>query len=755
MYGLDSRFIRCLLLFWAVSATSASAEDPGYRGSESCRPCHPGAFQAWRGSDHDRAMMPVNEPDAILGDFSDVRAEFGNVKVRFFRDDGVYRMTIAEADGTERTVDVLHAFGVDPLQQYLVSTGKGRLQALSWAWDSRPREAGGQRWISLHTEGEVPPGDLLHWEGPAFRWNQMCADCHSTALRKQYRAETDDYQTSFAEIDVGCEACHGPGAEHIEWAQEGGADGPRGLFATLIGRGTWEAPAAGPQQVRAAERAHGGVAEIEVCAPCHARRSVIGDPIAAHGRFLDAYRPEFLEEGLYQADGQILDEVYVYGSFLQSRMFAAGVTCSDCHDPHSLELRAQGNQLCVGCHNEKVFDVEAHHFHEPGSAGAQCISCHMPERTYMKVDGRRDHGFRVPQPRLANDLGTSLVCLDCHSDRDARWAEKQLAARGKPSRPGRAFPRAFAASRAGDPGAARLLSRVVAQPAESGIARGTAAMLLGRHPGPATAESLRLAAADADPLVRLGAASALSSLPEPERWALGRSLLSDSRLAVRIEAGRALAASPTSQLSVADRRALREAVAAYVEAQRLQADWPQSHVNLGVLASRQGKLPEARVHYEQALRIGPDFVPGYVNLADTLRQQKKETEASAVLEQGLVRFPDHPDLRHAYGLSLVRQGKRDLALTELRQAAAADPVNARYAYVYAVALHSAGKTGAARSVLQESLLRRPADPTLLPLALSLSLQQDDRASAREYARQLLAVDPQNAQVAELVRQLED
>ncbi len=752
---LDFRQIPLWLVFLFAGGLSAAASEPGYVGSESCRPCHAEAFAAWQGSDHDRAMMPASEPGAILGDFSGVRADFGDLRARFFQENGVHRVEIVETDGTRRTVDVVHAFGVDPLQQYLVRTGKGRLQALTLAWDSRPAKSGGQRWITLQADGEVPPGDLLHWEGAGFRWNQMCADCHSTAVRKQYDPEEDLYGTTFAEIDVGCEACHGPGAAHLGWARKGAAEGPRGLFEKLIGRGTWTPHPDGPRRVGPSQAPGAGVPEIQVCAPCHARRSLIADPVAAHGRFLDGYRPEFLTEGLYQLDGQILDEVYVYGSFLQSRMFAAGVSCSDCHEPHSLKLRADGNALCVNCHNQQVFDAESHHFHEMGSAGAQCVSCHMPERTYMKVDGRRDHSFRVPQPQLSHELGTSLVCLDCHTDRDAPWAERELLARGKQPRAPADFPRAFAASRKGDPRAATLLAGVLAQPAESGIARGTAAMLLGRHPGPVALAGLQRAAVDTDPLVRLGAAASLDSLADPARLNLGRSLLVDPRLAVRIEAGRALADLSPADLVAADRRALGEAVAAYEEAQRLQADWPQAHVNLGVLAARQGRLADARGHYEQAIRVGPDFVPGYVNLADTLRQQQDEMAAAQALEAGLQRAPGDPDLRHALGLSLVRQGDPGRALVELRQAANGAPGNARYAYVYAVALHSGGQTDAALGVLQNGLLRHPADAALVSLALSLSLQRNDRSAARVYARQMLALDPQNAQVAQLLGQLED
>lgn len=747
-----------LILFLLVLGRPAGAA-PQFVGAASCLPCHEAAYDAWRGSDHDRAMLEVAREGAVLGDFSGVKVVSGRVSAHFFRREGGYFAEIKEADGSSGVHEIVHTFGTRPLQQYLVRGERGALQTLTFAWDSRPADEGGQRWFSLQEEGEVEPGDPVHWASPAYRWNRMCVDCHSTGVERGYDSATDSYATVFKEVNVACEACHGPAADHLRWASqpaaERGAD--PGFALRLRGRGTWHRDSeAGEAKVASRvpqARDSGATPEIEVCAPCHARRSEISDPHASHGRFLDAHTPELLADGLYFADGQIRDEVYVWGSFVQSRMFAAGVTCSDCHDPHSLQLRAEGNALCGNCHAESAYDTAEHHFHPAGSSGAQCVSCHMPARTYMVVDPRRDHGFRVPRADLAVELGVPLPCLDCHTDRDAAWAATILDARGADPARGPSFPRALAAARAGTPGSAARLAEVVADSDEPGIARATALALLGAFPGPELEAAAARGARDRDALVRLAAASTLESLPPAVRLKIGLPLLGDATRSVRIEAARALADVPAARLAATDREALAASLAEYREAQTRNADWPEAHVNLGLLAQRQGDAGAARVHYEKAVELGPDFLPGYANLADTLRALGAEGRAEAVLRQGLSRHPESADLRHALGLALVRQQRSDEALAELAAAAAAAPANPHYAWVHAIALNSAGDADGARKAVTAALVGHQQNPALLELALSLSLERGDRASAAAYAERLALLQPENPRWTHLRRQL--
>ncbi|MEL7046484.1 MAG: multiheme c-type cytochrome, partial [Pseudomonadota bacterium] len=396
----------------------------GYIGSDACAACHADAARAWRGSHHDLAMQRPR-PETVLGDFENARFEHFDSVTEFHRRDDRYVVRTEGPDGQRRDYDVAYVFGVYPLQQYLLPLEGGRLQALSVAWDSRPDSEGGQRWFHLYGDEPISHDDPLHWTGPYQNWNTRCAECHSTDLHKAYDAGTNSFATIYAEEDVGCEACHGPGARHRELVEAGRGSETEfaGLKLDLAARGEWLFDDDSPIARRAAMSP--AQTQIDTCGRCHARRSTLG--AYEHNRPLaDTHRLALLGSPLYHHDGQILDEVYVYGSFVQSAMHQAGVVCSNCHEPHSNELRAPGNGVCAQCHRPDVFDRVEHHHHEVGSRAAQCVSCHMPSRTYMGVDDRRDHSMRVPRPDISAMTGTPNACNDCHRDETATWAVRTL-----------------------------------------------------------------------------------------------------------------------------------------------------------------------------------------------------------------------------------------------------------------------------------------------------------------------------------------
>ncbi|MCB1237299.1 MAG: hypothetical protein KDM91_19705, partial [Verrucomicrobiae bacterium] len=410
-----------------------------HTGAESCRECHPRPFADWLQSDHHRAMQPAT-PDTVLGDFGGVEFEHFGHRTRFYRKDDEFRVN-TEGPGGERTdYRIDYTFGFYPLQQYLIAFPGGRYQALQICWDSRPAGEGGQRWYHLYPDEEVPPDDVLHWTKLHFNWNYMCADCHSTDLRKNFDADTKTYATAWSEMNVSCEACHGPGSEHIAWAQAraAGAGSPapsdaetadlaawlegKGLAVTLSEPelGAWFVDPATGQPKRTVPLK--STVQVETCARCHAHRQLLETSFVAGQPFHDTHAPSILSAELYEPDGQIKEEVYVYGSFVQSKMFHRGVRCTDCHHPHTMKTLATGNALCVRCHLPAKYDSPAHHFHQPESAGAQCVDCHMPTKNYMVVDARRDHSIRIPRPDLSKKLGTPNACNQCHTDKDVDWA---------------------------------------------------------------------------------------------------------------------------------------------------------------------------------------------------------------------------------------------------------------------------------------------------------------------------------------------
>ena len=590
---------------------------------------------------------------------------------------------------------MLYTFGISPLQQYLIAMPGGRLQALSIAWDTRPKEQGGQRWFHLYPGQAIKAGDRLHWTGIDQNWNFQCADCHSTHLQKRYDSKTNVFSTTWSEINVACEACHGPGSRHLDWARQKGNwrhIGNKGLEAPLDERHgvSWSRAAGAATATRSTARTTSR--EIDTCARCHARRGQLTDEITPGHPLADGYRPALLEEGLYWADGQMRDEVYNYGSFLQSRMYAMGVTCGDCHDPHTLQLRAPGNLVCAQCHDAAKYDAPGHSHHASGTPGAQCAACHMPTTTYMQVDARHDHSLRIPRPDRTISMGVPNACNQCHRDRDAAWAAARIRSWTPLPAPGhQGFAEALYAAERSASGAADLLRAVVSDPQQPAIARASAVALLSRYPGPASGDLLHAALRDASPLVRGASVEALSGEPPEQRsrWLLP--LADDPVRAVRIEVAQALAGITLTEASAAERDALARATADYLAAQQFNADRPEAHSNLGLYYARIGQQQQAQAEFERALAIDPGFVPAAVNLADLYRARGEETHAESVLRAALPASHDDASLHYALGLSLARQQRMPEALAQLQQAAKLGPADPRYAYVYGVALHSAGR----------------------------------------------------------------
>ena len=646
-------------------------------------------------------------------------------------------------DGALREYRIAYTFGVEPLQQYLIEFPRGRYQALSIAWDSRPRAAGGQRWLHLYPGEAIHHGDTLHWTGLLQNWNYMCADCHSTNLQRNYRLAEDRFDTTWTDVSVSCEACHGPGSRHVQWAQAPtGGDARRGLVVSLRDApGNRWTLAPGETIARRAQPLASHV-EIETCGRCHARRAPIGGDLLPGQPLEQAYRVNLLESPRYHADGQIRDEVYEYGSFLQSRMYRAGVTCSNCHDPHSARLRAEGNQLCGRCHLPAKYDGPQHSFHPAGTEADRCVSCHMPRRIYMVVDGRRDHSFRVPRPDLSRTLGTPNACNDCHAERTSAWAAQAVARwYGPDRRAGWHYAEAIHAGQSWRADAAGQLARAAQDPTVPAIARATVLTLMPRAPGPDASRAVEASLADGDPLVRRAAASALSILEPRRRVGLGVSLLADPIRSVRFEALLALLDVPRAHLTDEQRAAFDRVVAEYRHGQALNADRPEAHLNLGALEARLGRTDAAELEYRTALRLQPAFTPAYVNLADLYRQQGQEDKVMQTLEAARKVDPSNGDVYEGLGLSLVRQKRLAEALPLLAKAADLRRDAPRYAYVYGVALHEAGQTRRALDVLQRAHERAPADRDILVALAQYSAAAGDRKAAIAWARRLVDLAP--------------
>jgi predicted CXXCH cytochrome family protein len=693
------RWLARLAILMAAQALPCFSADATFVGSAACSSCHAQQAALWKGSDHERAMQPATQ-SSVLGNFRDARFNADGVDATFLQKDGKFLIRTQGPDGKRGDFEVKYTFGWKPLQQYLVELPRGRLQAFTIAWDTRPKEKGGQRWFNLYPGERIKPGDELHWSGSQQNWNYMCADCHSTNLRKGYDAATDTFKTTWSEVTVGCESCHGPGSNHAGWAKAGGKGDvkDKGLTAVLDERRgvKWVLDPASGNSTRGQQRTSNR--EIEVCAQCHSRRAQLAEGYVAGRRFLDHYRPSLPTPPLYFANGLQKEEVYNWGSFIQSRMHDKGVTCSDCHEPHSGSLRAKGNAVCAQCHLAAKYDEAKHHRHKAGSDAAQCVSCHMPARTYMGIDARHDHGFSIPRPDLTVQLGAAdapNACNGCHRDKDAKWAAAALGA-----------PKA--------------------------------------HARPQLPEEL----------ARLLAADRAGSLAPPDRLANLVPMLHDHRLAVRLAALPTFVEIPSRALSPEQQSALDAAIWEYRAVQAYNADRPEAHANLGNLEARLGQVDAAERAYETAIRMNATFTPAYVNFADMRSRQGREADAEKLLRRAIAADSTSAVAHHALGLCLAREKRMPEALAELERAARLRPEEPRFAYVYGVGLHDTGSAKHAIDVLRDALRRHPRDPNILFALAEYVNEAGDRNAATAYARKLVELSPGDPQAAQLLERLQ-
>lgn len=727
-------------------------EANGYAPAASCLGCHAEQAKAWENSDHDWAMREA-KAESVLGNFANARFDEAGVKAHFFRKGDAFFVNTEGEDGKPADFQVLYTFGYDPLQQYLVALPGGRLQALTIAWDSRPKAAGGQRWFSLYPGQRFAPNDPLHWTGRYQNWNAMCADCHSSNLQKHYDDKTDTFATTWHEQNVGCQGCHGPSQAHIDWAQKK-ADEPY-TSAKDIG-------------LAVDFKALGGKGLIEQCAFCHSRRQTTGVGQQPGHPLLDSVLPATLRPDLYHPDGQIDGEVYVYGSFTQSKMFQAGVTCTDCHDPHSTKVKIEGNGLCLQCHQEqppkerfpslqaKNYDSPEHHHHEPGTPGAQCVSCHMPEKTYMVVDPRRDHSLRIPRPDLAAQDGSPDACTTCHTDQQAAWAAKAIEGWfGTPARPPH-YGESFHAVRQGSADSLQLLGDLIKDLGKPAIVRATAAEQMASLGEPAL-PSLRQALQDESPLVRAYAASGFVDLPPVERVKTLLPLLDDANRAVRDEALRALAGIPRIALPEERRAEFDAQMADYEKRLRGNADLPGNRLNLAVLLERQGKQLEAMEQYRQALKLDPYFIPARMNLVTLANNILRPKDAEQALREGVAldNMPeaDRGNLAYMLALLLVEHGQAEEGAKWLGEAAEALPQNPRIRYNQGLLLLQLKQPEPARLALEAGLERAPDDADLLYAMIYLHGSQGQRNQALPYVVRMQQVAPDDPRLAQAKQQL--
>jgi hypothetical protein len=626
-----------LLVLSIGAATAKETVSPRYVGSSSCKECHLKEYQFWSDSHHSWAWR---KPDIknVLGNFNNAVYKHAGFSYRFQRDKSDFYIFADDSHGNAVKYRVHSVVGVEPLQQYLLETENGRLQTLDIAWDTNQK-----RWYHLYPEVDTSPESGMHWSGPYKNWNSRCAECHATGFEKKYNPLLNAYNTSQQEIGVGCEACHGPGEAHVSWA-----DAPEKYFSDH-----WN-DAEDKGLIRAYDKGS-SASELNLCAGCHSRREAIGanSPIPGSS-FNDNYTLALLRDGLYFSDGQINDEVYVYGSFLQSKMYQKGVACSHCHETHSYKLKFDSNALCTQCHNssghdqfpsiiKRAYDTPDHHFHKADSEGAQCKQCHMPDRNYMIVDSRRDHSFRIPRPDLTTKFGVPNTCNVCHQDKTPEWASAEISKRYPKGRlKGRHFADIFeSAKKQPDELSVRQLIDLANNKQQPAIIRATAIACLFSVANKVSLIKIKQLLSDESDMIRGAAAKLIGLSPDSQKTELLIPLLNDPVKSVRLQAiGAFLDPVVLQALSSSESEAAQKVTREYQQSLIAKADFPEIQMVIGGVALSMRNIQGALSAFETAVDMDPKLIEAWIMLTRIYAATGQAEKVKDTLSNAIKRNPD-------------------------------------------------------------------------------------------------------------------
>lgn len=670
----------------------------------------------WRQSHHFAAIAKATD-ETVKGDFNGSRFTYNGITSRFYRKDGDFYVQTDNAAGELEAFKITHTFGTYPLQQYLIDFPDGRKQVLGIIWDTRPKAQGGQRWYHLfpdspsmsHGEPAVTSKDPLHWTGIYFNWNSRCASCHSTHLEKNYAPATNRYDTRWAEISVGCEACYGAASAHLDWARkpQESTQAHAGFGVSLVNPGIWKAVqdiAQGKPSVAMLKHSRPRAeVQMQQCASCHSRRLEIGQP-EPRISYYDTHQLSLIEPPLYHADGQVRDEVFEWGSFQQSKMYQAGVTCTNCHDPHSSQLKAEGNALCTQCHAAALFDRPEHHHHQLQSTGSACVNCHMPSTTFMGVDARRDHSIRLPRPAQSAAVGAPNACTQCHSEQKPAWAQAhiegwlQASGRTLPAHP---FAESFHAVDSGRTDVGPQLLRIAQDESLPAIVRGSAITRHAPVHNQQSVDALEQLLNAPEPLIRLGALRSMNTLPLQLRYQLLAPHLGEQVVSLRVEMARLLAGLDLTQLGAPQQAQLQSLFDDFIEAAKYNADMPESLIALGQFQIERKQYDAAGTALKQAVSVAPRHEDALLNLADFYRRTARDAAAAPLLKRAVAAAPKSAAAHYAMGLLHVRQKDYVAAAQALRQSTELSPANPRYAYTYALSLDQLARTSEAVDFLQK------------------------------------------------------
>ena len=707
-------------------------------GSKSCKTCHEEEFKSWEGSHHDQAMK-IADSTTILADFNNTTFTHNKVKSSFFKKEGAFYVNTEGPDGKYYDYKIVYTFGFTPLQQYIVAFPNGEFQCLLTAWDSVKN-----KWFHLQPNLDIIHDEWINWSGGSQRWNTMCADCHSTNLHKNYDSNTTTYNTTYSEINVACEACHGPSSKHNAYYEN---------LSKNVSSGTEKSDYyfSGVKNVIPEKLDMATLFPskelVNKCARCHSLRSQITKVFDYKGEFLDHYYPSLFEDPVYELDGQIKDEDYVYGSFIQSKMFSKGISCGNCHDIHSLKLKKTGNDLCLTCH-VPAYNEPSHHYHKVNTEGAQCINCHMTGKYYMGNDFRRDHSFRIPRPDQTVKYDTPNACNGCHTDKSAKWASDFIIEKYGAKRPDHFSDHLLKGYFEDINGFKELFSNT----SYPEIARATALKQYTNQPiSYDEILALTMYLKDSSAMVRTETIRAFERIGNTDISNKIKPLLMDPIRAVRISGARYF--NMTGE-DMSTYNGFKKANKEFLEELDMNSDFALGQQQMALYYQVKGNDDAAVEAYKRAIEIDNRFNMARMNLALLYYQRGLIKESEALYLKVVEQEPEFSQSYYMLGLLYNETGNNDKSINYLKLAIEKEPANMNAFYNYALKLQQAKKNDESIKIINRGLKIFPNNERLLYAKLIGQINLKQTINAKKTCNLLIEIAPTNSNYRQILESLE-
>jgi predicted CXXCH cytochrome family protein len=683
-------------------------------------------------------MMQQARKESVKGEFAQGKVVLRGTTYLFEIRNNQYYIT--EPDLLEKPLEhrVEYTLGERRFQHYLTTLEDGRILVLPPTWDIERKQ-----WTLDLTIGNPEEGS----GDPIQVWNKSCYSCHVSQSQKNFDLEKLRYQTTWRDLGINCESCHGPGSEHIARAT-----GVKTLDAGT--RAKIKEAIVNPARLN-------GASSSTICAGCHSLRDIYADNFKAGANYYDYFTPVMeyrlpaSTDSAYWPDGrprQLANEAL--GLWQSLCFLKGGATCVTCHTrPHASDverdarLRPGNNALCTGCHTKFAANTSAHTHHEAKGAGSFCVECHMPATVVSLNTRMRDHAMSIPAPENTLRHEIPNACNVCHRDKDAEWTLRQMNAwYGEKARQ-RLVSRAdaFAQARQGDTAVVPELLKLLADPSGGPLIRANAAGYLGRFSNdPAAYESLLHAFTDSEPLVRATAATTIRpSAAQREELAIKLvTLLRDPIRTVRINAAIAMVAMGVRPFPGEDGERYERAKAEYHTRAELGADDAQQQLAAGKFSFLSGDMTRAVNAFRATLKLDP-AIPAQYYLGRSLAQESDFAAARQILNA----IPKD-DRQYDSAQRLLAEMAAKEPNHEQTQAEGAGPngggTEGQSKFLSGQVLYQSGEYGAAAKDLEAALQLAPQAEwaTKAEIYEAICLEKLGNASEAEAAMRKLSEQPE-------------